>query len=156
MGSKHGPNRFASYRVIHETVMQQFLRSGFVISEDLSFEPINGVIWLEGTIVCLGNIYIDVSKKIRILSGEGADTIVQTETYSYNAVLANVGNILRYDSPHHDHNQEHHVHRYDVLNDDKEGRLEFIYDEEQRPTLGEVIREVQEWFYEHYDELSSL
>ncbi len=153
---KHGPNRFANYWTVHETVMQQFIREGFVILDGLVLETLDNSILIYGTIVCLGRIYIDVKKELSILSGEGADAMVQTVDYSYNAVLTNVGNILRYDSPHLDHNQEHHVHRYDVLNGDKKGRVEFIYDEEQRPTLGEVIREVEEWFYKHYEELSGL
>lgn len=90
MSSKHGPNTFSSYYAIHETVMHQFLREGFVISaEELSFEAVEGekVILLSGRIECLGDIYIDVNKMILILAGEGADAVVQTAAYSYNAAV---------------------------------------------------------------------
>ena len=68
----------------------------------------------------------------------------------YNASLSGIGNIARFDSPHKDHNHFHHVHRYDVFNHDSEGTLESC----EWPTLGEVLGELETWFYAHYDRLS--
>jgi hypothetical protein len=153
-GGKHGPNRLSSYREIHETVMQQFLRGGFVRSENLSFNDLgDGFIEMEGVIECDGGIYIEVRKRIEILDGDGADALVQTVDYSYNAAIRGVGNILRYDSPHPDHNREHHVHRFDVFAGVERRPPIFILDESARPTLGEVIEEVQAWYYANLDQL---
>lgn len=152
---KHGPNRLASYSEIHQTQIEQVLRGGFVASEDLSFESIPGAIIVSGRIRCLGGIYIDVRKRLALITNEGANSTVQTSAYSYNVAVEGIGNIFRYDSAHADHNQEHHVHRYDVLNGDREGEVELIYDEERVPTLREVIDEAEAWYYAHYDGLSS-
>lgn len=152
---KHGPNRLASYVEVHETQMQQVLRNGFVLSEDLSFEPLPGAVLLSGRIQCQGGIYIDVSKQIELLTNEGASSTVQTKAYRYNVALAGRSNIFRYDSAHPDHNQEDHVHRYDIISGKQVEPAEMIYDRERVPTLREVIDEAEEWYYEHQDQLSS-
>lgn len=120
------------------------------------FTPFHNFLLLEGDINCLGGIRLEVSKEISILTGEGADAFVQTVSYSYNAFLPGIGNILRYDSPHATHNKEHHVHRYDVLNDGEQWPIEFLPDEEQRPTLGEVLDELAAWYYTNYEKLITL
>lgn len=93
-------------------------------------------------------------KRLEILEGVGADTLVRAVYYSYNVALEGVGNIFRYDSPHKDHRPHHHVHRYDVMSGDRRGRVEMIFDESARPTLGEVLLEAESWYYEHYDALT--
>lgn len=85
----------------------------------------------------------------------GADALIQTAFYSNNVALEGVGNLFRYDSPHEDHRPEHHVYRYDVLAGDHDGGVEAIPDESQRPTLGEVVQEAADWYYDHVDELQS-
>ena len=154
MRGKHSPNRLGPYLEIHTTIMQQFLRGGFVSSEDLSVLDVgDGVILIEGRIQCAGDIYIDVSKRLEILSGEGPQAFVQTVDYSYNVVLGGIGNVFRYDAPHPDHNQFHHVHRYDLLDGDMHGRVERVEPQDDWPTLGEVISEAERWFYENVDEI---
>jgi hypothetical protein len=133
---KHGPNRLRNYLAVHSTIMQQLLQGGFVLSEGLSLssDGTGGVI-ISGRVFCRGGIYVDVRKKVARVAGEGGDPVVQTSDYSYNVVLGGRGNIFRYDSPHPDHNREHHVHRYDVLTGDTQGSLDFIYSEDEIPTL---------------------
>ena len=155
MPTKHGANRLYAYQQIHETVMKHQLCNGFVLSDESVFTPFHDFILLEGIISCLGDIRLDVSREISILTNEGADSLVQTVAYSYNAYLVGVGNILRYDSPHATHNIEHHVHRYEVLNGGKQRPITFLPDEEQRPTLGEVLDELAEWYYSNYNALLS-
>ena len=142
MPAKHGSNRLNAYLQIHETVMECQLRNGFVLADELVFTPIHNGILLEGDILCQGPIRLQVRKIIRILEGEGSDALVQTAAYSYNALLPSRGNIFRYDSPHATHNKEHHVHRYDVLNSGLQLPIQWLRDEAQRPTLGEVIDEL--------------
>lgn len=161
--AKHGPNRFDNYASVHETRMRHFVEWGFVISDGTEFLPSRDIIFLEGVIECLGNIYIEVTKILAILSGSGPTATVQTESYSYNAVLRGVGNIFRYDGPHVkpgvqdpiEHHNFHHKHIYDVLHNDKRGRVEIIYDEDSRPTLGEFIEEVAEWYYANIENIES-
>lgn len=145
MPTKHGPNRLYAYLQIHETVMERQLRNGFVLSDELVFTPIHNGILLEGDVICLGTIRLQVRKIIKILEGDGAEAFVQTVLYSYNAILAGRGNIFRYDSPHATHNKEYHVHRYNVLSGGEQLPIEWLSEEEQRPTLGEVIDKLADW-----------
>ena len=110
----------------------------------------NGEIAIEGELECVGEFAIDVLKTLRILSGSGPTARVQTDSYSYNASLRGIGNVFRYDSPH-PHYPHHHVHRYDVLNGDTRGTVTAIEEEENRPTLGQVIDELRDWYYDHFD-----
>ena len=151
--AKHGPNRLASYIEIHETVMAQLRRGGFVLSDRLRFTALRDAIVIAGTISCRGGIGVDVKKRLAVLDGEGADAFVQTVYYKYNVALEDEGNIVRYDSPHRTHRRFHHVHRYDVLEGDTDGVVERV-PEDDWPTLGEVIREAEAWYYDHYDELN--
>ena len=132
--------------------MEQALQAGFVVSDGLSIVPIGGGILIEGIVDCLGHIRIEVDKRL-VFVDSGDDPLVQTTDYRYNVSIAGVGVMFRYDSPHPDHRQEHHVHRYDVLNGDLEGTIEFIYDEEERPVLAEIFEEASDWFFEHIEEL---
>lgn len=135
--------------------MQRYLREGFVLTENLRFEHLgNGFVALVGTIDCLGGVVLEVEKLLRVLDGEGADALVQTQRYTYHAHVAGLGNILRYDSPHPDHNKFHHVHRYPFPADGADEVIELNW--EQVPTLGEVIEELREWVYAQWEFLPSL
>lgn len=158
--SKHSPNRLDNYQSVHETRMEQFLRSRFVVRNDLEWDYAEGAIQLIGRITCRGNIYIDVEKTLLVLGGEGVDALVQTVFYSYNVSLAGVGNIFRYDSPGKmgavesmSHHRHHHKHTYDVFEGDVRGRIDLIDDEELVPTLREVIEEAEKWYWEHVQRL---
>lgn len=134
--------------------MAQFLRRGFVASEDLSIMDLgDGSLVMEGRVSCAGGIYIDVWKRLEIIQDDGANSLVRTVEYTYNAVVAGLGNIVRYDSPHSDHNQFHHVHRYEPLSGDLRGNVHRVEPQDDWPTLGEMIHEVESWFYDHSDEL---
>ncbi len=152
MPGKHGPNRLERYLEIHETIMEQLRRGGFLLQDNLTITALHDQIIMEGSLDCRGDIYIDVRKRLQILTDSGAASLVQTVAYSYNVVLAGVGNIFRYDSPHNDHNRFHHVHRFDVLNGDKRGFVRRV-DPNTWPHLQEVIDEAAEWYYANIDTL---
>lgn len=143
-------------------VMEGLRKEGFVLSDNLAFQVLGGgLIELVGVIECLGEIRIEVDKLLEVVSGDGPDALVQTARYSYNASLAGRGNILRYDNPHEDrgrdipdHHKDHHVHRYDVFAGDRTGKVT-VHGREGWPTLGEVLEELREWYYEHLDKLTS-
>jgi hypothetical protein len=152
---KHGPIRLASYLSIHETVMEQFCDQGFVLGHTLQIEPQGaGVFTIEGRIECVGDLYIVVFKQLEVVDGEGADARVQTTGYRYNAVLAGRGNVFRYCSPHDDHNQDHHVHRYDVLGGNPKSVT--LHGEDGWPTLGEVIEELRGWLADNAEKLLAV
>jgi hypothetical protein len=151
---KHAATRFSTYQQVHENRTEQFLREGFVLSEDLRFEEFGaGYISLSGTMLCEGGIVLDVEKLLEVVEGHGPHAMVQTVAYRYQAYVLGRGNILRYEGPHPTHNQFHHVHRYNTFGDGDD-RVEPIETEDARPTLSEVLDELREFYYEHIDELN--
>lgn len=131
--------------------MDQFVRSGFVLQDGLVLSVFGDeYLSIIGVIDCVDDIRIEVYKHIPVVGYKGKEPLVQTESYSYNAVLGGVGNILRYDSPHGDiHNPYHHKHVYDVLNGDQDGETIRV-DEEGWPTLGAMVLEVSDWYYDNW------
>ena len=145
--------------------MDQVVRGGFVSAHDLRVSGFGeGYLHIDGVIHCAGGIVIDVNKRLELLEGEGASTLVQTDSYRYHVRLPGQGSIFRYDSPHPipengvapPHHLEHHVHRFDVLAGDKRGTIECIYDVERVPTLREVIDEAADWFYANTEAILRL
>ncbi len=137
--------RLDNYKRIHNRVMRDFIQDGFVISDGVTFsEPSGGYITVSGEIRCHGGLQIHVDKKLRIVSGTGATTRVKTVEYSYNVSVVGRGNVFRYDSAH-NHRQHHHVHRFDARGDLVS--VDEIHDENEVPTLGDVIAEARELYY---------
>ena len=131
----------------------------FVEDDGLAFEAIEctGCIALRGEIRCQGGIVISVEKRLAVDANDETDrtALVQTVEYSCNVRLQGVGNVVRYDSAHPDHNADHHVHRYDIFRADREGTTT-MHGEAEWPTLGEVIAEARDWYWEHHDEVAKL
>lgn len=148
---KHGPNRLANYREVHDKAIRDLENRGFLLLDGLGWNAEgDAFLTIAGALECAGEIRVEVSKQIQILEGAGSAALVQTVAYSYNAVLDSVGNILRYDSPHPTHNRYHHVHRYAVLAGDKDGTITELTEDEW-PTLTQVVDELAEWYYANYD-----
>jgi len=134
--------------------METWIRNGFVGSDNCEFSDLgDGYLTLEGIIECAGGLlYIDVKKRIRIVEGAGPNAIVQTEDYSYGAILRGKGTVFRYDAPHDTHREHHHVHRSPVLDNPEIETVEELSGDAW-PTLGEVIDELSKWYYENYDRI---
>ena len=148
-GNRHAPTRYANYLQVHETRMQRFLRGEFVFSDGVKFAvPAGGYIAVAGEIQCLGGIRIAVDKKLKILSGQGANALVQTSAYHYNAFVHGQGNLFRYDSPH-GHRPCHHVHRFDFLKSWSQTGVQELQSVNAVPTLSDVIDEARELYYEY-------
>lgn len=134
--------------------MEALRRAGFVGDDTLSFD-LRGSgreIVLAGEIACLGRIVVDVFKVLEVLGrGQGADAMVQTLFYSYNVFLQSGNNILRYDNlhPRKDHPDDHHKHAYDWESGEQLPGSPAWIGAGKWPTLGEVLREAQAWYYEH-------
>lgn len=79
----------------------------------------------------------------------------QTKHFRYQAWLRGVRNILRYESAH-AHRSYAHKHVYDTFGDGLESAVIELRDEDQIPTLGEVIRELQVWHGEHASRIREL
>lgn len=133
--------------------MGRFLDSGFVLLDGLEIKPMGGgVIMIEGSIHCAGDIRVDVRKVLVIVEGDEndlANSMVKTVEYRYNASIPE-GAVLRYDNPHITHNTFHHVHRYDVFDGDPIG----VVAECEWPHLGDVLTEMQEWMHANWNRLN--
>lgn len=163
----HAPNRFASYQEIHETVMDQFLDTGFVVENALLFTRwqafdanLNEIpqIRLSGEIACLGKILITVDKYLNILEGSGDNSVVQTVSYAYNVSIQGYGNVFRYDNQddififNFGHADNHHKHLCDWNTGDPLGEVIWVgYD--NWPKLDQVIRESEAWYWENRSNL---
>jgi hypothetical protein len=156
VSGKHGPIRFREYESIHDTTMRSFVDRGFVLEHDLEFSAIEGTgqIALGGRIRCQGDVAIDVRKILEVL-GSGANALVKTVAYTYHVQIEDIGNLFRYDSAHVDHNTDHHVHRYDIFDGDRAGKVT-LHGADGWPTLAEVIEEAHDWYYDNVDAIEAL
>lgn len=159
--NRHTPNRLSSYLQIHDTVISQFQDKGFVGTHNLSVKPYPSAIGIRGEMSCIGNIIISVDKILDILDdfpGLGGDKTVKTNWYAYNVSVRNVGNIFRYDNQHEDylypgHQDSHHKHVFDLCTGKELIQSPEWVGVERWPTLGDVIIEVQGWYWENRDSL---
>lgn len=144
--------------------MAQLRATTFVGADSLRLVAQPALLLMIGDIGCLGNILITVEKYLAIeMPGttpeevlDGAhDVTIQTISYAYHAGVRGRGMILRYDNNHPwpGHADNHHVHRGEWRDpDDDAGRVSWI-GEDCWPTLGDVVREVMDWYYTQRDEL---
>ena len=156
MAGKHAPIELGKYVEIHGTAMRALERKRMVLpggGDSLAFDRTPAGLLIAGRIECVGGVAIDVEKVLSI-DGEGEGAIVQTISYTYHAQIKGLGNLLRYCGPHKDHNCFHHKHSFNLLTGDVVGTLDSI-DEENRPTLAEVIEEACNWYFEHASEVES-
>ena len=161
MSGKHGPVPLEKYLNIHQSAMASHLKLGFVIDDGVQFDVVrsHAVYQLAGRIQCAGQLTLDVRKVLEVTGREGRVQFVQTVEYTYHAQLGKVREVFRYCGPHEEgHNDEHHVHRFDVLGSGKQlaDSPTFLIHEEERPTLGEVIEELHRWHDTHGDDAARL
>jgi hypothetical protein len=135
--------------------MRTLLTGGFVIEDRCQFTLLPHVVILEGTIVCLDAITLEVRKEIGVLEGRGMAALVQTRRFRYHAWMRGVHNILRYESGH-EHRPHAHKHLYDNFGYGSEREIIELASEEKVPTLTEVIRELQRWHEDNAGRLGEL
>jgi Family of unknown function (DUF6516) len=140
--------------------MEQLRGSEFVAADTLSFEELPGAagIFLDGEVACKGGIVVSVEKFLDVLEGDGPAAQVQTEWYSYNAFVRDGHNILRYDNQHPEHlyqghQDPHHKHTFDWRSGDEEENSPTWIGADRWPTLSEVIREVESWYWANREDL---
>lgn len=138
--------------------MEQFKHEGFIGCETLEFKALWGALRLQGEIGCLGNIVIGVDKYIDIVGGYGRTGTVQTKWYAYNVFIRNGYNIFRYDNQDQElfrngHLDQHHKHLFDWRTGQEMPGSPVWIGEEGWLNLGEVIREVSDWYWIHKNEL---
>lgn len=139
--NKHAARRLGTYLATHATVMGHLRDEGFVSSDTLSIDPYGDDLLMQGEIGCLGEIVIKVRK---LLTFVGSD-LIQTTHYVYNVRVLGMGNVFRYDNSH-VHAEHLDAHHKDVFRFPTEERLASEWIGVDRwPTLGEVIRETQQW-----------
>lgn len=121
---------------------------------EFEFAPGFEIALFKAVLECKGGIRIEIEEHHRYvrLGWLGPRDAVVLAFYRYNAVLLNRGTIFRYNSPHEDHRQFHHVHRFDVFGSGVETVCPLK--ERQVPTLWEVLREAELWYYDHQDRIA--
>ncbi|MGH7653643.1 MAG: hypothetical protein ACREN6_03175, partial [Gemmatimonadaceae bacterium] len=150
------PNpRFENYLAVHDKWMTRFLDDGFVVEDRCEFTFLPPTILLQGAIICLNGLTLEVEKEIAILGGTRMDARVQTRRFRYHAWVRGMHNILRYESAH-DHRPHAHKHEYNTFGDGRESRVLDLLDEDEIPTLGEVVAELQLWYQENASQLRRL
>ncbi|MGM3308903.1 hypothetical protein ACSQ6I_23480 [Anabaena sp. WFMT] len=159
---RHQPNKFLLYKDIHNSALKNLCDTSFVGSHSLVFESIPGEFCLSGEISCLGNILVAVYKILTILDDDEENPLVQTVEYSYNASIQGHNTIFRYDNQddyHHvsydDHQDEHHKHEYDWTTGKQNSGSPMWIGDEKSPTLGDVLWELHNWYYENISYLKS-
>lgn len=136
--------------------MDQMRRREFVGDDSLRLENIgSGVLAMTGEIGCRGQIVVQVEKYLLIFDGEGLDANVQTFDYKYNAFVRGRNNILRYDNAHSypGHGDAHHKHMFDWQTGEQLPGFPEWVGENGWPTLGEVLEEVEQWYWGNRDDL---
>ncbi len=136
--------------------MDQMRSKGFVGTDNLALDDIGAnILAMTGEIACRGQIVVRVEKYLEVLEGQGLDAYVQTFEYKYNAFVRGRNNILRYDNSHRfpDHGDAHHRHKYDWTSGKELSGFPEWVGEHGWPTLGEVLEEVERWYWENRDDL---
>lgn len=118
---KHGSNTLENYIRVHEKVLRDY--SQYIITQNPMYsEEFITANWLALELDRLevesikGNrIFIKISKDVEVSPGV-RKPLAKLSEYSYHAWYKSSGNnILRYCSPHPDHNKFHHRHDYTVI-----------------------------------------
>lgn len=155
MPGKHGPNRLGNYLDVHASYIADLIAEGFVVEDQSRFTFLPRLVVLEGVIVYLGGITLEVRKEIQVLEGRGMAARVQTRRFRYHAWVRGAHNILRYESAH-EHREHTHKHVYDTFGTGRESDVIELPSEDSIPTLAEVIRELQAWHEDNAARLTYL
>ncbi|HYN82322.1 MAG TPA: hypothetical protein VES88_12530 [Gemmatimonadaceae bacterium] len=134
--------------------MTALLSEGFVIEDQCNFTFLPSVILLQGTIVCLDGLTLEVEKDC-YTRGRGLTALVQTRRFRYHAWIRGRHNVFRYESAH-EHRPHAHKHVYASFGNGTEIEVIDLTNERLIPTLGEVIRELQSWHAKHAAQISEL
>ena len=160
---QHGPNRLQNYLQIHETVMGQLLYTGAVEEDGLDFLPgADGRFYFAGEVLLREKrLKLTVAKALEVVdAAEPANPVVQTISYSYNVSICGHGNVFRYCAPHDDdameHHLQHHRHQYDPFGPEPDRYTVVLITDGNWPTMDEVIREADAWYWDHLDRLVNL
>jgi len=135
--------------------MSDLLDQGFVLQDDCQFAFFPQVVLLQGRIICLDAVTLEISKELKILDGVGASATVQTRSFRYQAWVRGKHNIFRYDSAH-GHRPYAHRHGYNTFGFGEELEIAPLATENDIPTLTEVIYELQDWHQVNAHRLDQL
>jgi hypothetical protein len=150
---KHSPNSFDKYFEIHARCLESLKASGVVCSETLEIQQLDCArLRMAGLIRCRGNLELKVDKLLK-LERTPKGQMIQAVKYSYNLRFFNGGNIFRYDNAHVHaylgHQSPFHVHRFNPMGLQLSGSPIELPDEEDWPTLTEVLEEADEFYWAH-------
>ncbi len=120
-----------------------------------------------GSIRCMGGIRVEIREAYRLRERfYRRAPLLEMVDYSYSAILDGLSNIFRYDGPDlvarfgaPEHHEFHHVHRFDVFGDERPAGEEIKPPEKLReqdvPTIRELVKECEDWYYSNLHRLPS-
>jgi hypothetical protein len=142
-----------------EREMAQAQKSGFAESDTLIPRTMPGGLTYAGSIRCMGGIRVEIREAYRLRERfYRRSPLLALVEYSYSAILDGHSNIFRYDSPDvavrfeaPEHHAYHHVHRFDVFGDVLAAGQEIRPPEKLReqdiPTIRQLLKECEDWYY---------
>ncbi|MEM7771398.1 MAG: DUF6516 family protein [Cyanobacteria bacterium P01_A01_bin.37] len=150
---KHSPTRRTTYFTTHARYLEQLTASGIVTGDNLTTQNIGyGCLQMLGRLRIRNRLILTVNKILKPIEQENVIS-VQSIRYAYNLSFEEGGNIFRYDNAHPHthlgHTTAFHIHRYDLLTKKEIIGSPFeISDLENWPTLGEVIQEADNLYWQ--------
>lgn len=148
---KHSLNSYEKYFEIHVRCLESLKASGVVCSETLEIEQLDcSRLRMKGFVYCRGGLELRVDKTLKS-ENTPKGLSIQAVKYCYHLRFINGANIFRYDNahPHPGHKTAFHVHRYDPMGVEIPGSPIEIPNEDEWPTLGEVLEETDKFYWEN-------
>lgn len=149
---KHSPIPYEKYFAIHARCLEDLKSSGVIRKENLKTDQLENCLFkMRGEVLCRGNLLLKVGKTLRAERTISGIITIQAIKYEYNLRFVNGSNVFRYDNAHPHtylgHTSAFHVHRFNPLGHEQPGSPFEIANEEDWPTLTEVLQEVDEYYW---------
>jgi hypothetical protein len=154
-GDHHGPNKYAAYVDVHNSVIARLAGQGFVCFDETRFLRTEGIITLVGRIGCVGGLIVTVEKLLEEIGVLDGSPLVQTFKYAYNVSVQGYGNLVRFDNAHsHDgHMDKHHRHDFDPMTGIELPGSPLWIGATGWPNLGRVLTSLRDWHCDNAGEL---
>ncbi len=139
----HGWNSLENFIQVHEGRLGEHPFVDTSRPHTLRYEFFDEVFRLSGTVFCLHDVILEVTKYYGTRNS-GGRVQVRGYSYRYNAHVHNGHNVLRYDNGHDDTPEEFHRHLFDRKTGAELERR--IITRHELPTFSQILDELQALF----------